>query len=199
MAEISAKLVKELREKTGVGMMDCKKALQDSEGDFEKAIIILREKGLAKAAKRESKETKEGKVLSYIHPGGKVGVLLELNCETDFVAKTEDFDELGKDIAMHIAALNPPFLSSDKVPVDYIEKEKEIFITQLKNEGKPENIIPNIVAGKVKKMYQEVCLLEQPFVKNDKITVEERIKESFLKIGEKISVKRFARFKLGEE
>jgi elongation factor Ts len=189
----------ELREKTGVGMMDCKKALAETSGDFEKAIQLLREQGLAKAEKRVAKETKEGKVTSYIHPGGRVGVLLEINCETDFVAKTDEFEALSRDIAMHIAALSPTFVSKESVPSAFIEKEKEIFTAQIKNEGKPEKIIPNIVEGKIKKLYSEVCLLDQPFVKDDKISVSERIKEVVVRLGENITVKRFSRFRIGEE
>jgi elongation factor Ts len=199
MSTVSANLVKKLREKTGVGMMDCKKALAETLGDFDKAIKLLREQGLAKAEKRTSKETKEGKITSYIHPGGRVGVLLEVNCETDFVAKTEDFENLSRDIAMHIAAMSPTFVSKESVPTSFIEKEKEIFAAQIKNEGKPDKIIPNIVEGKIKKMYSEVCLLDQPFVKDDKISVSERIKEVVMRLGENITIKRFSRFRIGEE
>ena len=186
--EISAKVVKELRERTGAGMMDCKRALQEMDGDMDKAIDFLREKGLAA----------EGIVDSYIHMGGKVGVLVEVNCETDFVAKTDEFKELVHDIALQIAASAPEYVSRDEVRTEHLEHEKEILAAQARNEGKPEKIIEKMVQGRVEKFYKEVCLLEQPFVKNPDVTIEQLITEKVAKIGEKISVRRFVRYKLGE-
>ena len=196
--EFTAKDVMELRGRTGAGMMDCKKALTATEGDMEKAIDFLREKGLAAAAKKQSRIAAEGIVDSYIHLGGKVGVLLEVNCETDFVAKTDDFKELVHDIALQIAASAPEYVSRDEVRADHLEHEKEILAAQARNEGKPEKIIEKMVQGRVDKFYKEVCLLEQPFVKNPDITIEQLVNEKVAKIGEKISVRRFARFKMGE-
>ena len=195
---ISAASVKELREKTGAGMMDCKKALVESEGDMERASDILREKGLAAAAKKAGRIAAEGVVDSYIHMGGKIGVLVELNCETDFVAKTDVFKELSRDIAMHIAAANPKYISTDEVSQDDIEKEKEILRAQALNEGKPEKIVDKMVEGRIQKYYKEVCLLEQPFVKDPDMTIAELITEKTVKIGEKLSIRRFARFAMGE-
>lgn len=195
--EISAAAVKELREKTGAGFMDCKKALNETKCDMEKAVTYLREKGLAAAAKKASRIASEGLVSSYIH-GGKVGVLIEVNCETDFVAKTDGFAELVKDVAMHVAASNPLYVKRDEVPSDLVEKEKEIYAHQAKESGKPENVIQKMVDGKIEKFYKEICLLEQPFVKNPDITVEKLIIEAIAKLGENISVRRFARFKVGE-
>lgn len=195
---ISAASVKELREKTGAGMMDCKKALVEAEGDMERASDILREKGLAAAAKKAGRIAAEGVVDSYIHMGGKIGVLVELNCETDFVAKTDVFKELSRDIAMHIAAANPKYISSDEVSQEDIEKEKEILRAQALNEGKPEKIVDKMVEGRIQKYYKEVCLLEQPFVKDPDMTIADLITEKTVKIGEKLSIRRFARFAMGE-
>ena len=197
--KITSKLVKELRDRTGVGMMDCKKALVETEGDMEKAIQHLREKGLSAAAKRAGKETKEGSIFSYIHPGSRLGVLVEVNCETDFVARTDDFQELGKNLAMQVAASAPLTVTRDELPKDVIEKEREIFKKQALSSGKPENVVDKIVEGKLEKFYHEICLLEQPFVKNDKETIEDLLKETIAKLGENIVIKRFARFQLGED
>ena len=196
--EISAKVVKELRERTGAGMMDCKRALQETGGDMDKAIDFLREKGLASAAKKQGRIAAEGIVDSYIHMGGKVGVLVEVNCETDFLAKTDEFKELVHDIALQIAASAPEYVSRDEVRTEHLDHEKEILAAQARNEGKPEKIIEKMVEGRVEKFYKEVCLLEQPFVKNPDVTIEQMITEKVAKIGEKISVRRFVRYKLGE-
>jgi elongation factor Ts len=196
--EISASSVKELREKTGAGIMDCKKALAESKGDVEKAVNYLREKGLAAAQKKAGRVASEGTVYSYIHGGGKVGVLIEVNCETDFVAKTEGFAALVKDIAMHIAALSPQYVSRSEVGADVIEKEKQIYRAQAKESGKPQNVIDKMVEGKLEKFYKEVCLLEQPFVKNPDMTIEKLVIEAIAKLGENISVRRFVRYKVGE-
>lgn len=196
--EISASQVRDLREKTGAGIMDCKKALAETRMDFEAAVKYLREKGLASAAKRADKVTSEGLVGSYIHAGGKVGVLVEINCETDFVAKTEEFQSLVKDIAMHIAALNPYYVRREDVTQDVIEKERSIYKTQAAQSNKPEKVIEKMVDGKMEKFFQEACLLEQPFVKNPDITVKDLLTATLAKLGENISIKRFARFKVGE-
>ncbi|MEG6615737.1 translation elongation factor Ts [Peptococcaceae bacterium 1198_IL3148] len=198
MAEISAKLVKELRERTGAGMMDCKKALSEVNGDMDKAIDFLREKGLAAAAKKAGRITAEGLVSSYIHGEGRIGVLVEVNCETDFVAKTDDFKELVKDIAMQIAAAKPEYVSREEVPASVVEHEKEVLKAQALNEGKPANIVEKMVVGRIDKFYKEICLLEQPFIKNPDITVQQLVTEKIAKIGENIAVRRFARFELGE-
>lgn len=195
---ISASQVKELREKTGAGMMDCKKALTDANGNMERAVEILREKGLSAAAKKADRIAAEGVVESYIHMGGKIGVLVEINCETDFVAKTEEFKEFARDIAMQIAAYSPLFVSRDEVPADEIEKEKEIYKQQAINEGKPEHIAEKMVEGRIKNYYKEVCLLEQAFIKDGDKTVEALVNEKVAKIGEKISIRRFVRYQLGE-
>ena len=190
--------VRELREKTGAGMMDCKRALTEANGDFDKAVDFLREKGLAKAAKKASRIASEGLVLSYIHGNGKIGVLLEVNCETDFVARNEDFKALCHDIAMQVAAANPEFVSRDEVPPADIEKEKEILKAQALNEGKPENIVEKMVVGRLEKFFQENCLLEQPFIKNQDVSVQQVVNEAIAKLGENINVRRFSRFVLGE-
>lgn len=195
---ISAALVKELRERTGAGMMDCKKALVETNGDMEKAIDFLREKGLAAAAKKAGRIAAEGLVESYIHGGGKLGVLVEVNCETDFVAKNEDFRNFVKDIAMHIAAAKPLFLSREEVSTEALEHEKEILRAQALNEGKPANIVDKMVEGRVSKYYKEVCLLEQPFVKDPDKTIETLVKEKISTIGENISIRRFVRWEMGE-
>lgn len=198
MTEIDAKLVKELRDKTGAGVLNCKKALEKSDGDINKAIDYLREQGMAQAAKKASRITKEGVIYSYIHPGEKLGVLVEVNCETDFVARTEDFKSLVKDIAMQIAATNPLVVNRAELKEEVIQKEKDIYKAQAKSENKPEKIIDRIVQGKLGKYFQEVCLLEQPFIKDEDRTVLERINETIAKLGENITVKKFARFRLGE-
>ncbi len=196
---ISANKVKELREKTGVGMMDCKKALQETDGDIDEAMKYLREKGFADAEKKASRTAKEGLIESYIHLGGKIGVLVEINCETDFVAKNEEFKEFSHDIAMHIAATNPRYLSADEIPEEEEKKEKEFLKEQAKKEGKPDHVVEQMVEGRYKKRLEELCLLEQPFVKDPDKTVQELIKEKIVKIGEKIVINRFVRFELGEE
>jgi elongation factor Ts len=197
--EITSAMVKDLRVKTGAGMMDCKEALAASNGDFEKAIDYLRKKGMSAATKRSSKAAKDGTIMSYIHMGGKIGVMVEVNCETDFVAKTDDFQTMAKDIAMHIAATNPLFLSSEDVSPEALEREKAIYREQALAEKKPEKIWDKIIEGKLRKYYEEVCLLEQKFVKNQDITVGTLVKNMIAKTGENIIVRRFARFQLGEE
>jgi elongation factor Ts len=196
--EITASLVKELREKTGVGMMDCKKALKESDGDIDLAVDYLRKKGIATAQKRGGRTTSEGQVQAYIHAGGKIGVLVEVNCETDFSGKTDDFGQFVKDVAMQIAATNPIAVDRDGVPSDILDKEKEIYAIQAKESGKPEKIIDKIVEGKVKKFYAETVLMEQVFVKNPDITVTDRLNEVIAKTGENIVIRRFARYQLGE-
>lgn len=198
MAEVSAAIVKELRERTGAGMMDCKRALVEKNGDMEAAIEYLREKGLAAAAKKAGRIATEGLVESYIHAGGKIGVLIEVNCETDFVAKTDDFRQLVKDLAMHIAANNPTYVTSDEIPAEVIAKEREIYRQQALNEGKPEKIVDKMVDGRVQKFFAEVCLLDQGFVRDPDVTVANLIQSKIATIGEKISVRRFVRFALGE-
>jgi len=197
MATISSDAVKELREKIGVGIMDCKRALADSGGDIEKAIDLLRQKGLSSAAKKASRETKEGVISSYIHGAGKIGVLVEVNCETDFVARNSEFQELVKDIAMQIAASNPSFVRREDVPADVLEKERSIYKIQARESGKPEHVLDKIVEGKVEKFYVETCLLEQSFIKDPSVTINEMIQQKIAKIGENISVKRFTRYQLG--
>jgi elongation factor Ts len=196
--EISATMVRELREKTGAGMMDCKKALAESGGSFEKAVDYLRQKGLATAAKRAGRVASEGRVGSYIHAGGKIGVMVEVNCETDFVAKTDDFQVFAKDIAMQIAASNPLYVRREEVPPEALEKEREIYRIQAREAGKPEKIIDKIVDGKLEKYYGEVCLLEQVFVKDTDISVQDLLNGLIGKLGEKIEIRRFARFQVGE-
>lgn len=197
--EIKADLVKKLREKSGVGMMDCKKALVESNGDIEKAQEILREKGLAEASKKAMRATKEGIIDSYIHLGSKIGVLLEVNCETDFVARNEVFRDLVHNIALHIAASAPRYVSIEDVPEEVIKKEKEIYKKQALNEGKPEHVVDRIAEGRLKKFYEENCLLEQPYVKDNDTTVGELVKQHIAKIGENIVIRRFTRYVLGEE
>lgn len=196
--EIKPELVKELRIKSSAGMMDCKKALMESKGDIAKAEEILREKGLAQASKKASRATREGIIESYIHHGSKIGVLLEVNCETDFVARNEIFKSLVHDIALHIAAANPSYVSIDEVPADETEKEKEIYKKQALNDGKPEKIVEKIAEGRIKKYYEESVLLEQAFVKDPDKKIGELLKENIAKIGENIVIKRFCRFVLGE-
>ncbi len=195
---ISASSVKELRDMTGAGMMDCKRALQEADGNIEKAVEILREKGLSAAAKKAGRIAAEGVVESYIHMGGKIGVLVEVNCETDFVAKTAEFKSFVRDIAMHIAASNPTYLSKEEVPEDVINKEKEILRAQALNEGKPEKIVDKMVEGRIAKYYKEICLLEQPFVKDTDKSVQDIVNEQVATIGEKIQIRRFVRYAMGE-
>jgi len=192
-------MVKELRDKTNAGMMDCKKALNETDGDMEKAIDLLRQKGLAVAQKRAGRATSEGVVQSYIHAGGKLGVLVEVNCETDFVAKTDGFLEFAKDISMHIAAVNPVSISREEVPAELAEREKAIYIQQAIDSGKPANIAEKIVVGRMDKFFAENCLLEQKFVKNPDVSVQDLLNELVAKMGENISIKRFVRFQVGEE
>jgi elongation factor Ts len=192
-------MVKELRVKTGAGMMDCKEALTAENGDFEKAIDFLRKKGMSAATKRSSKAAKEGTVASYIHMGGKIGVMVEVNCETDFVAKTEDFQAMAKDIAMHVAASNPKYVRPEEIPAADLEREKNIYREQLQQEKKPEKIWDKIIEGKLNKFYEEVCLVNQKFIKNTDITVGTLVTTMMAKTGENIIVRRFARFQLGEE
>ncbi len=198
MANIPATLVKELREKTGAGMMDCKRALESAEGDLEKAITLLRQQGMAQASKKSLRTAKEGVIYSYIHPGDRLGVLLELNCETDFVARTEDFRQLAKDLAMQVAATNPVAISRSDLSQELIEKEQSIYKTQALNEGKPEKIIDRIVSGKMDKYYQEAVLLEQPFIKDQERTVQDLLTAAVAKLGENIIIRRFVRFRVGE-
>ena len=198
MAEIKAAMVKQLREKTGAGMMDCKKALLEVNGDMDKALEFLRKKGLATAQKRAGRAMTEGRIQSYIHMTGKLGVMLEVNCETDFVAKNEDFQEFAKNIAMHIAASNPLGIKPEDVPEAIIENEKSIYRAQALEMGKPENILDKIVEGKLKKFYQENCLLNQPFVRDPDISVADLMNELIAKIGENITIKRFVRYQIGE-
>ncbi len=195
---ISAEQVKALRDQTGAGMMECKKALLEADGDLEKAVTLLRERGLAAAAKRADRQTREGIIGHYIHAGGRLGVLAEVNCETDFVAATDEFQELVRDIAMQIAASNPSYVRREDVRQEEIEREKEIYHNQAQSAGKPEKIMERIVEGKLNKYYSEVCLYEQPFVKDPELTVEELIKAKIAVLKENIAVKRFARFKVGE-
>lgn len=191
-------MVKELREKTGAGIMDCKKALQETEGDFEKGVEYLRKKGIAAAAKRAGRKTKEGLIASYIHPGGRLGVLVEINCETDFVARTEVFQNFVKEIAMQVAATNPLAVDRETLSEESIEKEKEIYREQALSQGKPEKIVDRIVEGKLGKYYQEVCLLEQPYIKDTDKSVKELLTETTAQLGENIGIGRFVRFRLGE-
>lgn len=195
---ISTALIKDLREKTGVGIMDCKNALNESDGDINKAIEYLRKKGIATAKKRGSRVTSQGQVASYIHAGGKIGVLLEVNCETDFTGKSEDFTDFVKDASMQIAATNPVAIDRENIPLDILEKEKEIYATQARESGKPEKVIEKIVDGKLKKFFSEVCLLEQPFVKNPDITIQDLLNEMMAKTGENIVIRRFVRYQLGD-
>lgn len=196
---ITADLVKELRERTGAGMMDCKKALIEAGGDIEKAIVYLREHGLAAAAKKAGRVTKEGRIEAYIHPGAKLGVLIEVNCETDFVANTDEYKNLCRELAMQVAASNPKYIKREDVPEEEVEKEAAILRNQALAEGKPEKVIEKIVSGRLEKFYQEVCLLEQPYIRDAEKTVKELLNEYIAKLGENIVVRRFVRFRLGEE
>ncbi len=196
--EVSAGMVKDLREKTGAGMMDCKKALAETGGNFDKAVDYLRQKGLATAAKRAGRVASEGLVGSYIHAGGKIGVMVEVNCETDFVAKTDDFQAFAKDVAMHIAASNPLYIRRENVPSEALEREREIYRAQAREAKKPEKIWDKIVDGKLEKFYSEVCLLEQPFIKDPDQTIQDLLNSLIAKMGEKIEIRRFTRFQVGE-
>jgi len=196
--EIPAKLVKELRERTGAGFSDCRAALVEASGNIEKAIEVLRKKGQAAAAKKAQREASEGLVGSYIHAGGKIGVLVELNCESDFVARTEAFQQLSHDIAMHVAALDPRYVRREEVTADMLEKEREIYRAQAMASGKPEQVVEKIVAGKMEKFYEENCLYEQHYIKDESLTIGEMITQAIAKLGENISIRRFARFKVGE-
>jgi elongation factor Ts len=198
MANINASQVKELREKTGAPMMDCKNALTEAKGDMEAAIVVLRKKGIATAAKKATRVTSEGSVTSYIHAGGKIGVMVEINCESDFVARTDDFKEMAHDIAMHIAASDPKFIRREDVTAADFEREKDIYRSQAAATGKPAPVVEKIVEGKMAKFYEEVCLLDQPFIKDQTISVSQLIATKVGKLGENISVRRFARFKVGE-
>ncbi len=195
---ISAGMVKELREKTGAPMMDCRNALTEAKGDMEEAVVVLRKRGMASAAKKASRTASEGAVGTYIHAGGKIGVLLEVNCESDFVARTPDFQELLKDIAMHIAATDPRYIRKEDVTAEDLEREKEIYRAQAAQTGKPAPVIEKIVEGKMSKFYEEVCLLEQPFIKEQTVTIAQLIAQKVGKLGENLQVRRFARFKVGD-
>jgi len=196
---VTAQAVKELRDQTGAGMMDSKKALVEAGGDVEKAAKILRERGIAKAAKKEGRATKEGLIFSYIHPGDKLGVLIEINCETDFVARTEQFKALAKELAMQVAAASPLVVAPEQLPAHLLESERDVYRKQAQNEGKPDAVVEKIVEGRIKKFYQEVCLVMQPFIKDQDRTVADLITDTVAVLGENISVKRFARFRLGED
>jgi elongation factor Ts len=196
--EITVLMVKELREETGAGVLDCKKALEISDGDFARAVEHLREKGLAAAAKRADREAKEGVIESYVHAGSRVGALLELNCETDFVARTEEFRQLAHDLAMQVVAVSPQYLSEEDIPAEVLEAEKNKYRAQFADSGKPDHILDRIIEGKLNKFYEEVCLLEQPFIKDGDLTIQEVITQAIAKLGENIVVRRFARFELGE-
>ncbi len=195
---ITAEMVKQLRDKTGAGMMDCKAALAEANGDMEKAIEILRKKGVATAAKRAGRATKEGVIGHYIHMGGKVAVLVEVNCETDFVARTDDFQGLAREIAMHIAAADPKYVSREAVPADVLSKEKEIYAAQFEGSGKPANVVEKIVEGKLGSFYSQVCLVDQPSVRNPDVTIQQMLQAATAKTGENITISRFVRYKLGE-
>lgn len=199
MAQISASVVKELRDRTSAGMMDCKRALEACNCDPEKAIAWLREKGLSKAAKKAGRSTSEGVIGSYIHSNGKIAVLVEVKCETDFVARGDKFQEFARNVAMQIAAANPLCVSSDQVPADVLAKEKDIYVAQTKAEGKPDNIVEKIVDGRIKKYYKEICLLEQPFIKDDKLTIQTLLNDLVATLGENIQIGRFVRMQLGED
>lgn len=197
MAAITAQQVKELREATGAGILDCKEALEASNGDFEQAVAYLREKGMAAAAKRATREAKEGLIGSYIHAGSKVGALVEVNCETDFVAHTDEFRELAHDLAMQVVAAKPTYLVPEEIPAEVLEEEKATYRAQMAESGKPEQIVERIVEGKLQKFYEEACLMEQPFIKDTAITVRELVQQMNALLGENIVVRRFARFEIG--
>lgn len=197
MVKIDKNLLQELRERTGLGLMDCRKALEETNNDLEKAVEILRKKGAAVAAKRADKETAQGVVRTYIHPGDQLGVMVEINCETDFVARTEAVQQFSKDLCMHIAAMKPLYLCEADVDEKFLEHEKDILREQLKDSGKPENIINQILEGRLRKLYSEICLLNQPFVKDDKFTIDQMVKEIIGKTGENVKIRRFARYEIG--
>ena len=199
MAGITTGLIKQLRDKTGAGMMDCKKALEETAGDMEKAIESLRKKGAATAAKRAGKETNQGVVEAYVHAGGRIGAMVELNCETDFVAKTPDFKALAHDLAMQIAAMSPRYIGREQVEKEVVEKEIDIYTTQAKNEGKPATVAEKISKGRLDKFYQETCLMEQSFIKDSGKTIKDLLDEATAKVGEKVSIRRFMRYHLGED
>jgi elongation factor Ts len=199
MAEITAALVKQLRERTGAGMMECKKALVEANGDIEAGVVVLRKHGIASADKKASRSTQQGLIGTYVHPGGQLGVMVEVNCESDFVARTDDFQELVKDLAMQVAAADPKYLRREDVPAEALEKEKDIQRARALSEGKPEKVADKIVEGRMAKYYEEVCLYDQPFVKENTLTIDQLIKTKIAKLGENISVARFARFKVSEQ
>jgi len=196
--EITTAMVKELREATAAGILDCRKALEASEGDFEKAVDYLREKGLVKAAKRMDREAKDGKVAAYIHAGGRIGVLVEINCETDFVARTDEFQTFVNDVALQIAAMAPKYIRREDIPAAAIAREREVFRAQALEEGKPESVLDRIVEGRLEKFYKEACLLEQDFIRDEERTIDDLLKEQISKLGENVIIRRFARFELGE-
>jgi elongation factor Ts len=198
MAEISAALVKQLRDKTGAGMMDCKKALEETKGDLAEAEVVLRKKGIAAAAKRQSRAARQGAIGTYIHPGNQLGVMIEVNCETDFVARTDRFQELVKDLAMQVAAADPRYLRREDVPAAVLQKERDIASERARNEGKPEKVIEKIVEGRLIKFYEETCLVDQPFIKDNTMTVEQLLKANISTLQENIQIARFVRFKVGE-
>ena len=198
MAEITASLVKQLRERTGAGMMECKKALEETGGDIDKAVEVLRKRGIASASKKAARATRQGVIGAYIHPGAQLGVLVEVNCESDFVARTDDFQNLVKDVAMQIAASDPQFIRREEVTEDVLNKEREIAKDRARNEGKPEKILDKIVEGRMAKFYEEVCLLEQPFIKDNSLTVQQLINTVIAKLGENITVARMTRYKVGD-
>jgi elongation factor Ts len=198
MAEITASLVNELRQRTGAGMMECKKALVEAKGDIGEAEVVLRKRGVASAAKKAGRATRQGLIGSYIHAGGQLGVMVEVNCESDFVARTDDFKELVHDLAMHIAAADPKYLRREDVPAAILDKEREIARDRARNEGKPEKVLERIVEGRVAKYYEEVCLLDQPFVKEATVTIDQLVKAKIAKLGENMSIARFVRFKVGD-
>lgn len=197
MAKIDPVLLSQLRERTGLGMMDCRKALEEANGNIDLAIELLRKRSTQLAIKRAGKETAEGIVHAYIHPGSRIGVLIEVNCETDFVAKTAEMQKFAQDVCMHIAAVKPLYLSPENVDPTFLEREMDLFKEQMKDSGKPENVIKQIVEGKIKKLYSEICLMEQPFVKNDQVTINQLMQEISAKTGENVRIKRFARFEIG--
>ncbi|MEZ5403155.1 MAG: translation elongation factor Ts [Bryobacteraceae bacterium] len=198
MAEISAAQVKQLRDKTGAGMLDCKKALEEAGGDLGEAEVVLRKKGISAAAKRQSRAARQGAIGAYIHPGSQLGVMIEVNCETDFVARTDRFQDLVKDLAMQVAAADPKYLRREEVPAEVLQKEKEIASERARNEGKPEKVIEKIVEGRLTKFYEEVCLVDQPFIKDNSVTIDQLIKSLITTLQENIQIARFVRFKVGE-
>ncbi len=199
MADITSEMIKELRVRTQVGMLDCKKALVECNGDIEKSIDFLRKKGIASAGKKEGRETKEGFIATYIHNNNKIGVMMELNCETDFVAKNEDFKELGKELCMQVAASNPIYIKPEDVPAEELEREKGIYRDQMKESGKPANVIEKIIEGKINKYYSDICLLEQGYIRDPKVIIKDLIKNKIATYGENISVGRFVRFQIGQK